>query len=140
MLADPHHLQRFLDAQAPVYPHVLAELTAGRKQTHWMWFIFPQIAGLGSSPTARHFALSGRAEALAYLAHPILGPRLRECTTLTLVSPCTADQIFAFPDDSKFRSSLTLFRAVDPAPGSPFAIALDRFFHGQPDTATLSRL
>ena len=139
---DPHHLQRFLDAQSPIYPTVLAELRAGYKQTHWMWFISPQIPGLGSSSTARHFAIASRDEALAFLAHPILGPRLRECTALTLATPAsrTAEQIFAFPDHLKFHSCLTLFHTVDPDPVSPFALALDRFFAGRSDPATLARL
>ncbi len=114
--SDPHNLQRFLDAQSPVYSQVLAELREGRKRSHWMWFIFPQIAGLGSSPTAEHFAISGRAEALAYLAHPILGPRLRECAALVNQIPNrTITDIFAYPDDLKFRSSITLFAAAAPA-------------------------
>ena len=119
--ADPHHLQRFLDAQSPVYPQVHAELSAGYKRTHWMWFIFPQIHGLGSSPTAQRFAIASRAEALAYLAHSVLAPRLHECTSLTLAAPAsrTAEQIFAYPDDLKFHSSLTLFHAVSPTPDSP---------------------
>src|SRR5580698_2345262 len=95
---DPHNLQRFLDAQSPVYAQVLEELRAGRKRTHWMWFIFPQIAGLGSSPMAQHFAISGRDEAVAYLAHPTLGPRLRECTGLVNQIPNRPiDEIFGYP-------------------------------------------
>ena len=139
-MPDPHNLQRFLDAQSPVYDQVLAELRDGRKHTHWMWFIFPQIAGLGSSPMAQHYAISGRAEALAYLAHPVLGPRLSECTQLVNQIPNRAiDQIFAYPDDLKFRSSITMFAAV--APGEEvFHIALERFFAGQPDPATLALL
>ncbi|MGA1982618.1 MAG: DUF1810 domain-containing protein [Acidobacteriaceae bacterium] len=138
--SDPNNLQRFLDAQAPVFSQVFAELREGRKRTHWMWFIFPQIAGLGSSPMAQHFAISGRAEALAYLAHPTLGPRLRECTELVNQIPNrTIADIFGYPDDLKFRSSVTLFAAV--APGEAvFRAALDRYFAGQPDPATLARL
>jgi uncharacterized protein (DUF1810 family) len=138
--SDPHNLQRFLDAQAPVYEQVLAELRDGRKRTHWMWFIFPQIAGLGSSPMARHFAISGRAEALAYLAHPILGPRLRECTQRVNQIPTRAiADIFGYPDDLKFRSSVTLFAAV--APGEAvFQQALETYFNAQPDSATLALL
>jgi uncharacterized protein (DUF1810 family) len=138
--SDPHNLQRFLDAQSPVYDQVLAELREGRKRTHWMWFIFPQIAGLGSSPMAQHFAISGRAEAVAYLAHPTLGPRLRECTDLVNHIPDrTIDEIFAYPDDLKFRSSITLFAAVAPAEPT-FQRALETYFAAQPDPATLALL
>ena len=149
MPADPHHLDRFLTAQSPVYPHVLAELAVGHKRTHWIWFIFPQLRGLGSSPTAQHFAIAGRAEALAFLAHPVLGPRLRECTALTLATPParSAEQIFAYPDHLKFHSSLTLFHAISATTNpvtttaeSPFAAALARFFAGRPDAATLALL
>jgi uncharacterized protein (DUF1810 family) len=138
--SDPHNLQRFLDAQAPVFDQILTELRAGRKRSHWMWFVFPQIAGLGSSPMAQHFAISGRAEALAYLAHPTLGPRLRECTGLVNQVPNrTISDIFGYPDDLKFRSSVTLFAAV--APGEEvFRAALDQYFAGKPDPATLARL
>jgi uncharacterized protein (DUF1810 family) len=140
LASDPFNLQRFLDAQAPVFSHVLAELREGRKRTHWMWFIFPQIAGLGSSDMARHFAISGRAEALAYLAHPTLGPRLRECTELVNQIPNRAiADIFGYPDDLKFRSSITLFAAVAPGEAA-FRAALDQYFAGQPDPATLARL
>jgi uncharacterized protein (DUF1810 family) len=137
---DPHNLQRFLDAQARVIDQVLAELRDGRKRSHWMWFIFPQIAGLGSSPTAQHYAISGRAEAVAYLDHPTLGPRLRQCTDLVnQVAGSTIDDIFGYPDDLKFRSSITLFSGV--APGEAvFRTALDRYFAGQPDSATLALL
>ena len=138
--SDPYNLQRFVDAQTSVYAHVVAELRDGRKRSHWMWFIFPQIAGLGSSPTAQHFAISGRAEALAYLAHPTLGPRLRECTELVNQVPDrTVDEIFGYPDDLKFRSSVTLFAAV--APGEQvFRATLDKYFAGEPDAATLALL
>jgi uncharacterized protein (DUF1810 family) len=137
---DPHHLQRFLDAQAHVIDQVLAELRAGRKRTHWMWFIFPQISGLGSSDIAQHYAISGRAEAIAYLDHPMLGPRLRECTDLVNQIPNrTIDEIFCYPDDLKFRSSITLFAAV--APGEEaFRAALEKYFSGIPDSATLALL
>jgi len=137
---DPFHLHRFVDAQARVFERVLAELRDGRKRSHWMWFIFPQIAGLGFSDMARRFAISGRAEALAYLAHPTLGPRLRECTDLVnQVSGRTPDEIFGYPDDLKFRSSVTLFAAV--APAEPvFRTALDKYFSGEPDPATLKLL
>ena len=140
MTPDPFNLQRFLDAQAPVYPQVLAELTAGSKRSHWMWFIFPQIAGLGSSPTAQRFAIRSMDEAAAFLAHPILGPRLRECTTLVLTHPdLSATEIFSYPDDLKLHSALTLFAVADPDT-SLFRQALDTFFSGQRDEATLNRL
>ena len=140
MQLDPFDLQRFLDAQSPVYPDVRAELTDGAKRSHWMWFIFPQIAGLGSSPTARRFAIRSMDEATAFLAHPVLGTRLRECTTLVLThSTRTAAAIFPFPDDLKFHSSLTLFAVADP--DTPlFRTALATFFNGQRDEATLSLL
>ena len=133
-------LRRFVEAQASVYAQVLAELRAGEKRSHWMWFIFPQIAGLGSSGTARRFAISGRAEAIAYLAHPVLGTRLRECTALVnAIEARTLQQIFGYPDDLKFRSAMTLFGAV--APDEPvFAQALEKYCGGDPDPATLSRL
>ncbi len=137
---DPHNLQRFLDAQASIYPQVLAELRAGSKRSHWMWFIFPQIAGLGHSETARYFAIASRAEATAYLAHPILGPRLRECCHLAmLIEGRSAREIFGTPDDMKFRSSLTLFAAVA-ADNAVFATALQKYFGGEPDGLTLAKL
>jgi uncharacterized protein (DUF1810 family) len=137
---DPHNLQRFVDAQAGVFAQVLAELRAGRKRSHWMWFIFPQIAGLGSSDMAQRFAISGRDETLAYLAHPTLGPRLRDCTALVNQIPNrTIGDIFAYPDDLKFRSSVTLFSAV--APGEEvFRAALQKYFAGKPDPPTIARL
>ncbi len=137
---DPFHLQRFVDAQSLVYPQVHAELTAGQKRSHWMWFIFPQIAGLGSSPTAQRFAIRSMDEATAYLAHPILGLRLRECTSLVLNHPKRSPaDIFPDPDDLKFHSSLTLFAVADP--DTPlFRNALDTFFGGRRDEATLSHL
>jgi uncharacterized protein (DUF1810 family) len=138
--SDPFNLRRFLDAQAPVIDQVLAELRAGRKRTHWMSFIFPQIAGLGSSPMAQQYAISGSTEAIAYLAHPTLGPRLRECTELVNQIPNrTIEEIFGYPDDLKFRSSITLFAAAAPA-GAFFQRALEKYFGGQPDSATLARL
>ena len=132
-------LHRFVEAQASVYADALAELRAGRKRTHWMWFVFPQIAGLGLSAMAQHYAIASRAEAEAYLAHQVLGPRLRECTQAVLdVSGRTAHEIFGSPDDVKFRSCLTLFDAV--APGDMFDRALTRFYGGERDRATLDRL
>lgn len=137
---DPHNLQRFVDAQAPVYDHVTAELRAGHKQSHWMWFIFPQIAGLGTSHMAREYALAGWDEAKAYYEHPTLGARLRECTELVLaVQNRSIHQILGAPDDMKFRSSMTLFHRV--APDDPlFARALDQYFAGVLDPLTLARL
>jgi uncharacterized protein (DUF1810 family) len=140
MSEDNYNLQRFVDAQAPVFDRVLAELCAGRKRTHWMWFIFPQIAGLGSSDMARTFALSGWAEAAAYLQHAVLGPRLRQCTDLVnQISGSTIDVIFGYPDDLKFHSCITLFAQVTPSEAI-FQAALDKYFGGQPDAATLVRL
>jgi len=135
-----HNLQRFLEAQNCVYQEVLAELTAGSKRTHWMWFIFPQLAGLGSSPTARFYALSGIAEARAYLTHAVLGPRLQECTELAnAVRGRTAREIFGAPDHLKFRSSMTLFAHTAGAE-SVFREALARYFDGEPDPLTLQLL
>src|SRR5665213_1611360 len=128
MAADPFRLQRFVDAQAPVYATALAELRAGAKRTHWMWFVFPQIAGLGFSPTAQHYAVASLDEARAYLDHPVLGPRLRDATAAAnAINGRSAQDIFGSPDDLKFRSSVTLFRAA--APDEPvFQAALDRYF------------
>ena len=112
-MGDLYNLQRFVDAQAAIYARVLAELQSGRKTSHWMWFIFPQIEGLGSSPMANKFAIASRAEAQAYLDHPLLGVRLRECTRLvTAIEGRSIDEILGYPDDLKFRSSMTLFAAV----------------------------
>ena len=137
---DPFDLRRFVAAQDGVYGDVVAELRAGRKRSHWMWFVFPQIAGLGSSAMAKRYAIASRAEAEAYLAHPVLGERLRACTDLVLAVPdrdITA--ILGSPDDVKFRSSMTLFGRA--APGEArFGAALDRYFGGEPDVATLQRL
>lgn len=137
---DPFDLQRFVDAQAPVYQRVVAELRHGQKQSHWMWFIFPQIEGLGSSPMAQRFAIASRAEAEAYLDHPLLGPRLRECTRLVTAVECRAiDAILGYPDDLKFRSSMTLFASVA-GDKTDFAAALDKFYGGEIDRSTLARL
>lgn len=137
---DPFDLQRFMAAQAPVFEAVLRELRDGRKTSHWMWFVFPQIAGLGFSAMALRYALVSPDEARAYLDHPVLGPRLRQCVaTLLDVPGRSAHEIFGSPDDMKLRSSLTLFAAA--APDEPlFAQALERFFDGVPDPATLGRL
>lgn len=137
---DPFDLGRFVEAQAPLYSQALAELRRGRKRGHWMWFIFPQIAGLGSSAMARRYAIASAAEARAYLADPLLGPRLRECTEAVLVhADQPAEQIFGGIDTLKLRSSMTLFAAVA-EPGSPFERCLAAFFGGAPDPATLRLL
>lgn len=135
-----YDLERFVVAQAPVYARVCDELRAGRKQSHWMWFAFPQIAGLGHSAMAQTYAIASLAEANAYLAHPVLGPRLRECTGLVLaVAGKTARQIFGQPDDLKFRSSMTLFARA--APDEPlFRDALAKFYGGEEDAATVRLL
>ncbi len=134
---DPFGLARFVAAQAPVYDRVCEELRRGRKATHWMWFVFPQRAGLGHSEMARRFAIASRAEAEAYLAHPVLGARLLECSRLVHdASGHAAHAIFGSPDDLKFRSSMTLFAQVA-GPGSIFAGNLDRYFDGVADPATL---
>ena len=139
-----YHLERFVEAQAPVYEQVRAELAAGRKRTHWMWFIFPQIQGLGSSPMAERYAIHSLEEARAYLAHPVLGARLRQCAALVnAVQDREITQILGYPDDLKFRSSMTLFQqAANPAneDDDVFAEALSLFFDGVPDAATLDRL
>ena len=136
---DPYNLQRFVDAQASVYAEARAELEAGRKRTHWMWFIFPQIRGLGSSPTAKKFAISSREEAAAYLAHPVLGPNLRQCVALVnAIQGRSISAIFASPDDLKFHSCVTLFANVT-AENAVFTAALEKYFSGEPDQATLSR-
>ena len=139
--ADPHDLRRFVAAQASVYAQARDELAAGRKRSHWMWFVFPQLRGLGQSAMAHRYGIASRAEAEAYLDHPLLGTRLIECTGLMLAAPPAASAlaILGSPDDVKFRSSMTLFAAVTPA-GSPFAVALDRFFGGAADPVTLRLL
>lgn len=135
-----HDLQRFLDAQQPVYTDALEELRAGRKRSHWMWFIFPQIEGLGRSETARFYALANMDAAKAYLGHPTLGQRLLDCTNTMLTHKRrTAHDILGSPDDLKFRSSMTLFMTATEK-GSPFERALQQFYGGEPDQATLSRL
>lgn len=133
-------LERFVDAQRGVYDQALAELQAGRKRSHWMWFIFPQIAGLGSSDMARRYAIALEDEAAAYLAHPVLGPRLRTCAAAVAAhDDRTADAIFDHPDDLKFHSSMTLFAEVAPDE-AVFQTCLDQFFDGAGDPATLARL
>ena len=139
-----YDLARFIEAQKPVYEQVVSELAAGRKRTHWMWFIFPQVAGLGSSSMARQYAIESLDEARAYLAHPLLGPRLRECTALVnAVQNRDLTQILGYPDDLKFRSCMTLFaQAANPEDEADdiFAQALSLFADGVPDAATLERL
>jgi uncharacterized protein (DUF1810 family) len=135
----PPRLQRFVLAQDPVYPSVLGELRAGSKRTHWMWFIFPQIAGLGHSSMAQRYAIASASEASDYLRHPLLGPRLRTCTQAVLdVDGRPADQIFGSPDNLKFRSSMTLFAHVSAEP--VFAAALAKYFAGESDGRTLKLL
>jgi uncharacterized protein (DUF1810 family) len=138
--ADPYDLERFVAAQEPVWDRVRAELARGRKASHWMWFVFPQLAGLGSSSTARAYAVSGLDEAQAYLAHPVLGPRLREAAELAAaVEARTASEVFGYPDDLKLRSSMTLFARA--APQDPvFTAVLDRYFGGDPDQRTIELL
>ncbi|MBS0260655.1 MAG: DUF1810 domain-containing protein [Planctomycetes bacterium] len=133
---DPFQLERFVAAQNTNYDEALAELQQGRKRTHWMWYIFPQFDGLGHSSTARYYAIKSLAEARAYLAHPILGPRLLECASAVLqVSGRTASEIFGFPDDLKLHSSATLFAAVSPA-DSVFSRLLQKYFKGSRDEKT----
>ena len=137
---DPFGLDRFVQAQEGAYAQALGEIRGGRKRTHWMWYIFPQLDGLGFSATSRHFAIKGLDEARAYLEHPVLGPMLLECAKAALrVEGRTASEIFGSPDDLKLRSSLTLFARA--APDEPlFRQALDRYFAGEPDPRTLQKL
>jgi uncharacterized protein (DUF1810 family) len=138
-MSDSFDLRRFVDAQAAVYRRVVAELSHGRKQTHWMWFIFPQIAGLGFSAMAQRFAIGSRTEAVAYLEHDLLGPRLLECTRLVLAaSEKTITEILGSPDDMKFRSCMTLFDAVSQQ--EIFAEAIAAFYPDGKDRATLEIL
>jgi uncharacterized protein (DUF1810 family) len=139
---DPYDLQRFVTAQEGVYAVALAELRAGRKRSHWMWFVFPQLAGLGSSPTAAAYALRSLQEARAFLKHPVLGPRLTECVEAANgVKGRSAGDIFGYPDELKFRSSLTLFLlAATGADKAPFQRGLDKYFGGQGDPLTLAKL
>jgi uncharacterized protein (DUF1810 family) len=139
-MADAYNLLRFLDAQEPTYHTVLAELRAGRKSSHWIWFIFPQITDLGHSAMAQQFSIASIDEAKAYLQHPVLGPRLRECTQLVLnVEGRSAEEIFGYPDNLKFRSCMTLFltAATDNA---IFKDALIKYFGGKPDQQTMNVL
>jgi len=151
-MSDPFDLSRFVTAQEPLWPTVRAELAEGAKRTHWMWFVFPQLAALGRSSTARRYGISGWAETRAYLEHPVLAPRLAEITRLTLdIEGRDLYAIFGTPDDLKFRSSMTLFatvaddlaKATDPSPPESLALyrrALERFSNGEPDPLTLEAL
>jgi uncharacterized protein (DUF1810 family) len=135
---DPFDLDRFVRAQASDYERALAEIHAGHKRSHWMWYVFPQFAGLGQSPTSQHFAITSLDEARAYLAHPILGPRLAECAgALLSVHDRTAHQIFGSPDDLKLKSSATLFALVSPD-GSVFHRVLEKYFGGHADEQTIT--
>jgi len=139
-MPDSHDLQHFVDAQYPLYARALAELRAGHKQSHWMWFVFPQIAGLGRSAMAQRYAIAGREEARAYLQHPLLGPRLEECAQALLQhTDRTPRQILGSPDDLKLRSSMTLFAVVAPE-RTVFQQVLDAFYGGEADRETLIRL
>jgi uncharacterized protein (DUF1810 family) len=137
---DPFDLDRFVQAQARNYVQALAEIRRGAKESHWMWYVFPQLAGLGSSPTARRYAIRGLDEAAAYLRHPVLGARLAECANalLALAGPSASD-IFGWPDELKLRSSATLFALASP-PDSVFSRLLDKYFAGEPDPKTLRLL
>jgi uncharacterized protein (DUF1810 family) len=136
-MPDPYDLERFVEAQEGVYPRALAELRAGRKTSHWMWFVFPQVAGLGSSPMSARYAITGIAEAKAYLEHPVLGPRLLECTRALLDQPSAdAQGILGSVDALKLRSCLTLFEQAA-GTESAFARALERFYGGRRDQRTL---
>lgn len=138
--SDPYELQRFVEAQNPVIDEVKKELRSGRKRTHWMWFVFPQMEGLGSSRMAQRYAISSREEAKAYVSHPILGPRLRECTELVNgVDGRSANDIFGSPDDLKFQSSMTLFDTVT-ADSTPFRTALELYYDNEPAPKTLELL
>jgi uncharacterized protein (DUF1810 family) len=138
--SDPFDLKRFVDAQAPVYRNVVDELRRGRKRSHWMWFVFPQLRGLGASPTAVRYGISSLEEAGAYLRHGLLGPRLRECTELVnQVQGRSVGQIFGSPDDLKLHSSMTLFaRATED--NEDFVALLDKYYDGQKDRLTVERL
>jgi uncharacterized protein (DUF1810 family) len=137
---DPYDLGRFLQAQADDYERALSEIAGGRKRTHWMWYIFPQIDGLAFSSTSKHYAIRSVEEARAYLAHPVLGPRLRECAEAVVgVEGRTAAEIFGSPDDMKLKSCATLFASVAP-PGSVFDRLLDKYFRGERDGKTLRLL
>lgn len=137
---DPFDLDRFVRAQAPIYSAALAELRSGRKRSHWMWFVFPQVDGLGFSETTKRYSIKSLAEARAFLAHPVLGVRLVECTqALVKIEGRTALGIFGRPDDMKLQSSMTLFAAADPA-APEFSAVLDKYFEGKHDPRSIERL
>jgi len=137
---DPFNLSRFVRAQEDDYQQALSEIRRGRKRTHWMWYIFPQVEGLGSSPTSREYSIKSLEEAKAYLEHAVLGPRLLECAEAVLqVEGRSVAEIFGFPDDLKLRSSMTLFKCASP-PGSIFDRVLQKYFGDEPDAATLRLL
>src|SRR5512135_3169394 len=137
---DPYDLKRFLSAQEGVYEKALEELKEGQKRTHWMWYIFPQINGLGYSPTAKRYSIKSIEEARQYLNHPVLGKRLLECTEAVIaLKGGSLSEIFGYPDDLKFKSSMTLFEKIA-GPGSVFSSALDRYCQGERDAATLRLL
>ena len=137
---DPFNLRRFIAAQEPVYDEALAEIRSGRKRTHWMWYVFPQLDGLGSSSTAKFYAIKSIEEAQAYLSHPVLGERLRECVNALLaIDGRSASAIFGYPDDLKLRSCATLFAAL-PNAESIFTELLTKYFDGAPDQRTLDLL
>jgi uncharacterized protein (DUF1810 family) len=137
---DPYNLARFVQAQASVYAQVLAELRDGRKRSHWIWFVFPQLAGLGHSAMAQFYAIATLEEAKAYLAHPVLGARLRECAVLVLaIEGRSVHEIFGSPDDLKFHSSMTLFHRADDSEAA-FAQCLRKYFAGREDPQTLALL
>lgn len=139
-MGDPSNLQRFVDAQRSIYENVRRELRGGSKRSHWMWFIFPQFKGLGRSDTAQQYAISSREEAAAYLEHPILGSRLRECSQLVAaIDGRSIEDIFGYPDYLKFHSSMTLFAQVA-ADNEVFNDCLQKYFDGEPDSATLAQL
>jgi len=140
-MPDPFRLQRFVDAQESVWQTALSELNEGRKRTHWIWFVFPQMRGLGLSPTSEFYGVASLDEARAYLAHPVLGARLLACTGAALTHEgLSANAIFGSPDDLKLRSSMTLFDAASEAEDNPYHAALRRFFDGVPDPRTLELL
>jgi uncharacterized protein (DUF1810 family) len=140
-MSDRFDLERFVEAQAGVYERVCGELRAGQKRSHWMWFVFPQIRGLGSSEMAVRYAISGREEARAYLDHPVLGARLQECAGILVeLEGKSVEEIFGYPDDLKFHSSMTLFAEVEGPSERVFHKALKKYFGGKTDQATLARL
>lgn len=139
-MEDPFHLQRFVDAQNSIYGNVVNELKSGEKRTCWMWFVFPQVFGLGRTSTAEKYSIKSLEEAKAYIMHPILGVRLQECTNLVInIDSKTASQIFGFPDDLKFRSSMTLFNYVA-EDNKIFLYAINKFYAGKEDDLTIKIL